>query len=259
VIQHLAGHSRMSIKKSSVRLIRRMHGRWILFLLERSGPSVGGRFAAKIASLGTLPFHHRSHFANYCDKGFVAPTAVVANPLISSGKHVYIGDHLMITRSRAGGSVRLADRVHLYGDSCLETGLGGNIHIGQGTHIQPGCRIHAFISDVLIGGHVEIAPNCAFYSYDHGMMLGRPIMEQTLASKGSIVVGEGAWIGHGVTVLQGARIGEGAVIGAGAVVVDDVPENAIAVGVPARVVGYRQETDEGSFAESAPHKHGVIA
>jgi acetyltransferase-like isoleucine patch superfamily enzyme len=38
-----------------------------------------------------------------------------------------------------------------------------------------------------------------------------------------------------------------------------VPENAIAVGVPARVVGYRQETDEGSFAESSSHKHGVIA
>jgi serine acetyltransferase len=30
-----------------------------------------------------------------------------------------------------------------------------------------------------------------------------------------------------------------------------VPENAIAVGVPARVVGYRQETDEGSFPESS--------
>jgi acetyltransferase-like isoleucine patch superfamily enzyme len=38
-----------------------------------------------------------------------------------------------------------------------------------------------------------------------------------------------------------------------------VPENAIAVGVPARVVGYRQEADEGSFAESASHKQGVNA
>jgi acetyltransferase-like isoleucine patch superfamily enzyme len=248
----------MSIKKSSVRLIRWMHGRWILFLLERSGPSVGGRFAAKIASLGTLPFHHRSHFANYCDKGFVAPTAVVANPLISTGKYVYIGDHLMITRNRAGGSVRLADRVHLYGDSCLETGLGGNIHIGQGTHIQPGCRIHAFISDVSIGGHVEIAPNCAFYSYDHGMMVGKPIMDQPLTSKGRIVVGEGAWIGHGVAVLQGVRIGAGAIIGAGAVVIDDIPENAIAVGVPARVVGYRPGVQEDGFSKSDARKISAI-
>jgi serine acetyltransferase len=38
-----------------------------------------------------------------------------------------------------------------------------------------------------------------------------------------------------------------------------VPENAIAVGVPARVVGYRQEIDEGPFPVSSPHKHGVIA
>jgi serine acetyltransferase len=43
------------------------------------------------------------------------------------------------------------------------------------------------------------------------------------------------------------------------VVVDDVPENAIAVGVPARVVAYRQETHEGSSTESSSHKHGVIA
>jgi acetyltransferase-like isoleucine patch superfamily enzyme len=57
-------------------------------------------------------------------------------------------------------------------------------------------------------------------------------------------VGDGAWIGHGVTVLQGVRIGEGAVIAAGAVVVHDVPENAIAAGVPARVVGHRTAADE---------------
>lgn len=86
--------------------------------------------AARIACLGTLPFHYRSHLANHCSKGFIAPTVVISNPETSIGKHVYLGDRLMITRNRAGGAVRLAERVHLYGDSCLETGLGGNIHIG---------------------------------------------------------------------------------------------------------------------------------
>jgi acetyltransferase-like isoleucine patch superfamily enzyme len=215
--------------------------------------------AARIACLGTLPFHHRSHFANHCAKGFIAPTVVISNPETSIGKHVYLGDRLMITRNRAGGSVKLADRVHLYGDSCLETGLGGNIYIGQGAHMQPGCRIHAFISDITIGSHVEIAPHCAFYSYDHGMMVGKPIMDQPLASKGRIVVGDGAWIGHGVTVLQGVRIGEGAVIGAGAVVVDDIPENAIAVGVPARVVGYRPGVNEEGMSNTVAQKIGAIA
>ncbi|HLP78588.1 MAG TPA: hypothetical protein VK327_16910, partial [Candidatus Paceibacterota bacterium] len=52
-------------------------------------------------------------------------------------------------------------------------------------------------------------------------------------------------IGHGATVLQGVTIGEGAVIAAGAVVVHDIPDNAIAAGVPARVVRYRTAANEG--------------
>ena len=240
-------------------MVRLFYRRWIAFWVGQSGLGVGGRLAARIACLGTLPFHHRSHFVNHSSKGFFAPTVVISNPDTSIGKHVYLGDRLMITRNRAGGSVKIADRVHLYGDICLETGLGGNIHIGQGSHMQPGRRIHAYISDITIGSHVEIAPHCAFYSYDHGMMVGKPIMDQPLTSKGRIVVGEGAWIGHGVAVLQGVRIGAGAIIGAGAVVIDDIPENAIAVGVPARVVGYRPGVNEDGLSNTVAQKIGAIA
>ena len=42
-------------------------------------------------------------------------------------------------------------------------------------------------------------------------------------------------------MLSGVRIGKGAVIGAGSVVTKDIPENAIAFGVPARVVKMRNE------------------
>lgn len=53
-----------------------------------------------------------------------------------------------------------------------------------------------------------------------------------------VVIGDGAWVGaHAVVV--GCQVGEGAVIGAGAVVLDDVPDRAIAVGSPARVVSMR--------------------
>ena len=162
MIHHSASHSGMSIKKASIRFVRRLQGEWTLFWLERSGLTLVGRVAARIACFGTLPFHHRSHFAKHSARGFIAPTALISNPLTSLGKHVYLGDRILISRNTAGGAVRIADRVHLYGDSCLETGLGGNIRIGQGTHMQPGCRIHAFISDITIGSRVEIAPQCAF-------------------------------------------------------------------------------------------------
>jgi acetyltransferase-like isoleucine patch superfamily enzyme len=54
-----------------------------------------------------------------------------------------------------------------------------------------------------------------------------------------IIVEDDAWIGHGAMILDGVRIGKGAVIGSGAVVKQDIPDGAIAVGVPARVVGNR--------------------
>lgn len=46
------------------------------------------------------------------------------------------------------------------------------------------------------------------------------------------------WIGVNVTILPGVTVGENAVIGAGAVVTHDVPDNAVVVGNPARVIKY---------------------
>lgn len=57
------------------------------------------------------------------------------------------------------------------------------------------------------------------------------------------VIGHDVWIGHGAIVLPGVHIGNGAVIGAGAVVSRDIPEYAVAAGVPARVIRYRFEPD----------------
>ena len=65
---------------------------------------------------------------------------------------------------------------------------------------------------------------------------GRPVLEQARSSKG-VAIGAGAWLGAGVKVLDGAAIGDGAIVGAGAVVRGEIPAGAIAVGMPARVVG----------------------
>ena len=54
-----------------------------------------------------------------------------------------------------------------------------------------------------------------------------------------ITVGTGAWLGAGVKVLDGVSVGDRAIVGAGAGVREPVPEGAIAVGIPARVIGQR--------------------
>ncbi len=55
-----------------------------------------------------------------------------------------------------------------------------------------------------------------------------------------VIIGSDVYIGAQAIVLPGVTIGNGAVIGANAVVTHDIPENAIAVGIPATVKAYRK-------------------
>jgi acetyltransferase-like isoleucine patch superfamily enzyme len=215
--------------------------RWRYFWTGHSGPRGFARFAARLAALGTHPYQNRIWLSYLHPRGFVAPSAVVGHPGLQMGKNVYIGERVILIGETDCGSLELHDRVQVYGDAFIHLGPGASIRIGQETHIQPGCHLHAFVSDIDIGRNVEIAAGCAFYSYNHGTTPGITIGSQPSESKGPIRIGDGAWLGHAVIVLAGVDIGAGAVVGAGSVVTRDIPENAIAAGVPARVIRYRGE------------------
>lgn len=55
------------------------------------------------------------------------------------------------------------------------------------------------------------------------------------------IIGNDVWIAAGAQILHKVKIGDGAIVGAGAVVTHDVPPYAIAVGVPAKIIGFRFE------------------
>lgn len=111
--------------------------------------------------------------------------------------------------------------------------LGDYVFVGRGSEFDIKARLD-------IGGHSLIAPGCFITDHGHGIH-GQARIDEQPGVDDPVKIGSDVWLGRGVTVLQGVSIGDGAVIGAGSVVSRDVPPNAIATGVPARVRRFRDE------------------
>ena len=206
-----------------------------------------GRTATRLAAWLASPHKEQVKLAKFNPIGFISPGAEIYHSNLQLGANVYIGDRVVIYEANDGGPVKLGDRTCLLRDTIIETGSGGQLIIGADTYVHPRCQFNAYKGDIEIGCGVMIAANCTFYPHDHGMAPGQPIREQPLQTKGPIIVGDNAWLGTGVVVLGGVTIGEGAVIGAGSVVTASIPDNAIAVGSPARVVKSRNELARMEF------------
>lgn len=144
-----------------------------------------------------------------------------------------------------GVVIHQPDLVNLYGcEIGAETTVGPFVEIQRGVAIGERCKIssHSFVcSGVTIGDGVFVG---------HGVTFINDRFPAAVAEDGSLAA-EGDWeqeptmvedrasIGSNATILGGLVVGEDALIGAGSVVTADVPERAVVVGVPARIVRYR--------------------
>jgi acetyltransferase-like isoleucine patch superfamily enzyme len=144
-----------------------------------------------------------------------------------------------------GSDVRIfqPELVNLYGCSIGdETKIGAFVEIQKNAVIGARCKIssHSFICE-----GVEIEDECFI---GHGVIFTNDVYPSAVNRDGRLQT-EADWqviktsirrrasIGSNATIIAGVTIGEGALIGAGAVVTKDVPDFAIAAGVPARVIG----------------------
>jgi acetyltransferase-like isoleucine patch superfamily enzyme len=117
---------------------------------------------------------------------------------------------------------------------------GPAIRIGDHVGVRPYCTISAAES-VTIEDGVIISAFTSILDSDHTFADGRPnVMHNPMVSS-PVRVGAGTWIGERVAVLRGANIGRCCIIGANSVVRGEIPDHAIAVGAPARVVGSTRE------------------
>jgi len=106
------------------------------------------------------------------------------------------------------------------------------IHLHPGTDIGPGFYIGHY-GGIWINPLVRLGANCSVHQ---GVTIG--VAGRRDASLGGPRLGDRVWIGPNAVITGQVKIGDGAVIGANTLVATDLPENAVAVGVPARVIGY---------------------
>lgn len=114
--------------------------------------------------------------------------------------------------------------------------LGGKISIGENTMVVGNARIQG---DVEIGSNVVIAPNCTILGVNHDFDRCNALPYGTDYIVRKIVIERNTWLGMHVKILGGAHIEEGAIIGMGSIVTGRIPAGAVAVGIPARVIKYR--------------------
>jgi acetyltransferase-like isoleucine patch superfamily enzyme len=177
----------------------------------------------------------------------------------SVGRNVTFGHGVVLRhpkKIRLGDDVVVDDLVVLDAKGASNRGIavGNGVFLGRGTILS--CKD----GDIVLGDHTNVGFHCEVFSAStvtvgrHGLFAAYtylvggghefdradvPVIEQGRSSRG-ITLGDNVWLGTGTKVLDGVRIGRDVVVGAGAVVTDDVPDGAVAVGIPARVVRRRE-------------------
>ena len=110
-----------------------------------------------------------------------------------------------------------------------------NVKIGKSVYIMNGVLLMAS-GGIIIEDYALIAAHAKIISNDHDPYY-RPIITCQ-----PVIIKEGAWIGAGAAIMKGVTIGKYAIVGANSVVTKDVPDYAIVVGVPAKVIKYLDPT-----------------
>jgi acetyltransferase-like isoleucine patch superfamily enzyme len=175
-----------------------------------------------------------------CGPGVVfGQNVVLRHPhKIHVGRNVVVDDNCLLDAKGASNrGIRIGDGVFI-GRNTILSCKNGDIELADGANLGFNCEVFS-ASRVTIGKSVLVAAYVYIVGGDHDFTdTSKPVLEQPRTSAG-VTIGDGAWLGAGAKILDGVTIGANAVIGAGAVVKDDVPDNAVAVGMPARVVSTR--------------------
>lgn len=141
---------------------------------------------------------------------------------------------------KVGKGTTIHDQVNLY--KCRigkNSKIDAFVYIEEGVVIGDNCKIRPFVfipTGVTILDNVFIGPNVSFTNDKYPRSRGEWKLLKTIVKKG-------ASIGANSVILPGVTIGKDALVGAGSIVTKSVPDNAIVVGNPSRIIGYSDKIE----------------
>ncbi len=180
--------------------------------------------------------------------GFVSESVTLVFP-----DHIQLGENVLLMDGarlicagmppylEPAGKIKIGAETMIREGAILQT-YGGDIVIGNKSAINPYCILQGN-GNITIGNSTLIAAGVKIFSANHIYADGNSLIQTQGESRRGVSIGNDVWIGAGCIILDGVNIRDGAVIAAGAVVAADVPEKAVAAGVPAKIIKYRRAKD----------------
>jgi len=168
---------------------------------------------------------------------------IVLKGMVFLGRGVELECREGLGRLEIGRFTHIGDRTRI---RCHE----GSLRIGEKAVFGADNTINGYL-DIEFGDATLLADWIYVCDFDHRYAdIHTPIKDQGIV-KTPVRVGPETWVGTKVTILRGAIVGRGCVLGAHAVVRGTIPDHAVAVGAPARVVRDRVADYEAAAAERA--------
>lgn len=169
-----------------------------------------------------------------CDFILNVPVLKTLETIISSNSEfiVSIGDNLIRKKIVSNLKVSFFTAIH------FSAVIARNSTISNGSVVMAGVLIN---SDARIGKHCiintgsVIEHDCEISDYCH--------ISPNASLAGNVIVGEGTHIGIGACVIQGKKIGKWVTIGAGTVVINDIPDYAVVVGNPGKIIKFNRTNE----------------